>query len=479
MNKIVNKVSIFLKQNKLEILLVFISFILFFVSFRWNVFGIVDDVKFDTFDVWDESFVWGRLIESQKSGIFSHAGMAGRVSDPTLKSQPGSALRARQIIAYKNGDNSSFDDFVVYKSQTGGQLMVLGFLNNYILPSFNGTQKVSIIYTFNSILSAIVVSILILWFYKEFKGIVSIVVLTGLLMAKHFITFGRNPWWAFYSFYLPFIILLFVFKKFSIKKRKQFIIVDYIRIFGAIMLGMLLKIFLNGYEFITSSVIMTSVPIVYYAIKDKWNIPKFFKVGVVYVLAIVTVIFMGFMVLTLQISNEQNSSYTEAFQHITYSYRKRTTVPGAVVKTMPEPIQLSLTSTRREVFHTYLIYPYFKFTKCGSYINYFSIITILLTISVGNVLIGVDRKNSRRISTGLTTIFSILAPISWFIIFKAHAYIHTHLDFIVWYMPFIIWGFTNVGIWLQEWWLLLKNQCIIPTYKRFFRKYLNQIYESS
>ena len=36
----------------------------------------------------------------------------------------------------------------------------------------------------------------------------------------------------------------------------------------------------------------------------------------------------------------------------------------------------------------------------------------------------------------LATWFSILAPFSWYIIFKAHSFIHMHMNFIVWQMPF-------------------------------------------
>jgi hypothetical protein len=46
--------------------------------------------------------------------------------------------------------------------------------------------------------------------------------------------------------------------------------------------------------------------------------------------------------------------------------------------------------------------------------------------------------------------FSLLAPLSWFVIFKAHSYIHTHMNFIVWQMPFTFFGFAACGLLVER-----------------------------
>ena len=45
---------------------------------------------------------------------------------------------------------------------------------------------------------------------------------------------------------------------------------------------------------------------------------------------------------------------------------------------------------------------------------------------------------------------SIIAPLSWFILFKSHSYIHTHMNFIVWYMPFALLGYVLLGYLFSE-----------------------------
>lgn len=34
--------------------------------------------------------------------------------------------------------------------------------------------------------------------------------------------------------------------------------------------------------------------------------------------------------------------------------------------------------------------------------------------------------------------FSILSPLSWFVLAKVHSYVHTHINHVLWSMPFIL-----------------------------------------
>ena len=54
-------------------------------------------------------------------------------------------------------------------------------------------------------------------------------------------------------------------------------------------------------------------------------------------------------------------------------------------------------------------------------------------------------NQKRNIALIATCWVSILAPLSWFILFKSHSYIHTHMNCIVWYMPFALFGYALIG----------------------------------
>jgi hypothetical protein len=47
--------------------------------------------------------------------------------------------------------------------------------------------------------------------------------------------------------------------------------------------------------------------------------------------------------------------------------------------------------------------------------------------------------------------YSILSTFSWLLIFRDHARGHTLLDFIVWQMPFTLYGFAMIGFSLSSW----------------------------
>jgi ABC-type multidrug transport system permease subunit len=57
-----------------------------------------------------------------------------------------------------------------------------------------------------------------------------------------------------------------------------------------------------------------------------------------------------------------------------------------------------------------------------------------------------EEEKQKRVALIFATWFSILAPLSWFIIFKSHSYLHVHMNFIVWQMPFVFFGFAVCGL---------------------------------
>ena len=54
----------------------------------------------------------------------------------------------------------------------------------------------------------------------------------------------------------------------------------------------------------------------------------------------------------------------------------------------------------------------------------------------------VAAQQQQHIALIWTAWFSILAPLSWYVIFKAHSFIHTHMSFLLWQMPFTFFGFA-------------------------------------
>ncbi|HMD88204.1 MAG TPA: hypothetical protein VKF38_03490, partial [Anaerolineaceae bacterium] len=75
---------------------------------------------------------------------------------------------------------------------------------------------------------------------------------------------------------------------------------------------------------------------------------------------------------------------------------------------------------------------------------------LIFLFAIGSVFLYFSRKRTfykERVNLVLvcTTWFSILAPLSWYIIYKSHAYLHI-MDTIVWQMPFTLFGFAVCGL---------------------------------
>ena len=78
--------------------------------------------------------------------------------------------------------------------------------------------------------------------------------------------FGKNLWWSLWAFYLPMIVVLYDLKRRRVPANRQLI-----RFGILIFIAVSIKCFINGYEYITTTLIMMLVPFVYYVILDKWS----------------------------------------------------------------------------------------------------------------------------------------------------------------------------------------------------------------
>ena len=84
----------------------------------------------------------------------------------------------------------------------------------------------------------------------------------------------------------------------------------------------------------------------------------------------------------------------------------------------------------------------FKSHNFNLSISFFQCICVLI---LATFFILLKYNSKKNIALTITLWISILAPLSWFVIFKSHSYIHTHMNFIVWYMPFMLFGFVLIG----------------------------------
>ena len=68
-----------------------------------------------------------------------------------------------------------------------------------------------------------------------------------------------------------------------------------------------------------------------------------------------------------------------------------------------------------------------------------------------------NKFNIEQKSLLYVTLISSLAPLSWHILAKAHSYVHTHMNHILWYSPFLLLIFVFIGLTISRLKISFKN----------------------
>ncbi len=428
-----------------------ISITLLFLGFYINLWGVARPSWFNSHQRDTESYILGRMVKSHRDGIFSAGGLNGVVIIEDIPQQWGASSGIdRQYIAYLNLTDLTFDAFSTYNSQPAGQGMIFSLFDR-ILPLPNNI-KLQTFYILTSLLTAIALTTIISWFNDEFGLWVAVCVLISAILSGWLTVFGKNLWWCTWVFYLPMIVVLYFLKRYREPISNQFLK------FGTLVfIAMSIKCFINGYEYITTTILMMIVPFVYYGILDKWNKHSIMKWTIAAGIGSGLAILLSLIMLCFQIGAVR-TGFIDGLTHVIYSFEKRT---YGSAEGFPPIYAASLDAGTIEVVVKYLNgiyldlnnYLTIKNTFVSKYllqIRYtylivlFVIVTILLYLR-NKVSITSDRSRS-YIALISAMWFSILAPMSWYVIFKAHSFIHTHMSFLLWQMPFTLFGFAVFAV---------------------------------
>ena len=88
-------------------------------------------------------------------------------------------------------------------------------------------------------------------------------------------------------------------------------------------------------------------------------------------------------------------------------------------------------------------------------LHFFDLILIVAVFTLIYVVIDKFVKlnlvdKSRAYALMGATWVSVLSPVSWFVIFKGQAYVHTHTNYLAWYMPFTFFAFALCAFVVQD-----------------------------
>ena len=425
-----------------------ISILLLFFGFFSNLWHVAEQQWFDEHQRDTESLIVGRMVKSRQDGIFSAGGLTGAGITTNIQQEWISSNQIdNQYAAYLN--RGSFDKFSPYMSQPGGQGIIFSLFDKFI--PLSPQIKLWSFYVLTALLSAIALTAIIGWFYEEFGGWVAIFAIGSAVLSQWLTVFGKNLWWSLWAFYLPMIVVMYFLKRYRVPANRQFI-----RFGILIFISVFIKCFINGFEYITTTLVMMMTPCIYYAILDKWSRHQCIKWTLAAGLGSGVAIFLSLLLLCIQIGAVKGG-FLDGVGHVVYSFGKRT---HGDAEGFPAVYAASLEAGTMAVVITYMKGVFFDLNNYLPHANAF-VSNFLLKIRYAYLIVlfmamsallffrsnekAVAKRRQHYIALIWTAWFSILAPLSWYIIFKAHSYIHIHMSFLLWQMPFTFFGFAVFG----------------------------------
>ena len=401
-----------------------------FVGFFSNHWSATRDFK--DFAMSSESLVIGRLAKSEQDGVLSAAGLLGWFYD--FPSEAANIPGQYDIYLEKLEGRL----FRTYNGQVGFQGICFSLID--LITDLPHETNLKLFKGITAFLSAVSFTLIILWFIGQFGFLIGFILLLFLTSSSLTTSLGRNLYWQLWAFYVPMIASMVLLAR---EERKGY---SHAIASAALFIAVLVKCLFNGCEYITTTLIMMIVPFFYYAIQRRWTLGMFLKrASVAGVTAIISVL-SSFSVLVLQISIIKGS-YKSGYDHIIYSFLKRThgspaDFPSVYAKSLDAPLLDVLEKyfngpviSLRSIFQNDSLFE----INLGQMIVMFSASTALFFL-LKNRAISIKSNEEKLLPLVITTWASILAPMSWFTIFKAHSYIHPHINNITWFMPFVLFG---------------------------------------
>lgn len=331
--------------------------------------------------------------------------------------------------------------YIAYTAQLGGQ----GFLFS-TLYKFTGIQDVQTYRLINSAIFSAIFTALITFVLLEF-GTASALAVGGLLVVSPWLlAISSNLYWVTWTWYLPLLVVGYFFsrenKSFTERCTPQLLALYFIAV--AIKAAC-------GYEYLSTIILASLVPVVFFGIKVgvpvrniMWQQTKIGLTGCA-----------SFLVVLCIHANLRADSFSEGIKGILSDVERRTYASGeAVSATLGNGA--SVFDVIEKYFGVFL-HPIIVLIDRPFY--------QILVPPVLAALCLIASKGIKEKAIGWAFMFSISAPLSWFILAKGHSFAHIHINPVLWDVPTLPLGVLCIT-------LLIVNS-IKSSYKFFLIKRLN------
>lgn len=418
-------------------------------NFYRNRWGAVETGYYTEWQTRYDRYMVARLVKTRQEGFFSAGGLLG-LGD-TAEWSFDSRVHRQQYNTFVK--NEKFESYILYKSNPGLLGIVYGALDK-VLPA-SGELKLKLFRGLTALASAMVLGLILVTIALEFGLLPGLLALLFTMGSMWIVLPAGSIFWNYWGFYLPFLasgILLAEADRKGVYRDFKILVILY--------LAALAKTLVSGFDLTTTVLIMATVPFVYHAIAHRWDLKTFLLRFLKASLALVAGTLTGMLILLMQI-NAGEAGTGSAFEYILnrftshlggnydYFYETGGDRPIGVFEVLPK----------------YLLMPAIDLRVQGGTIQilYWHLLLVFAFFTLVFLLLHRDKSgrlefSSRSLALLVTTWYSLLAPLSWYILFRPHAFIHTHVNTMGWQMPFTLLGFALCGYVITELVLRLRRQ---------------------
>jgi len=426
---------------RLQILLSVLAFSTLFVGFSSNLWKASDADLFQGAGLFEGAVV-GRLIISEREGITSYGGLPGWAI-PTDREAYEADPRQSQYNTYLKG--LDIVRFVPYYSQIGGQAIFFSLLD--VISPLDKSLNIQVFKVMTSAFFALVMTLFVVWIAVEFGYFTSLVTLASVILSPCLTAYGRNLWFIPAAFFLPMIAIILMFHL-GREERWQLGVID---IF--VFLAVLAKLVLNGFEFISASLLMMFVPLAYFGIARKIEWRRLLKHVVTWSISATLAVVVVLAVLSVQHALVTGSARS-SIDHLVKSFEKRTMSTKYNSRFSPEineGLQAELLTvvkiywkkdviSREWMSHIPVIWRFQRIVY-GTAVKIFLLCSLFTLISAKYLgKFRDDKESTKDLALNVAFLVSFIPTFSWYVLFKAHAHMHLDLDTLAWHMPLMLFG---------------------------------------
>jgi hypothetical protein len=382
-----------------------------------------------------------------------------------------------QLLAPKDANNFTAqaecqpEKLNPYSSQFGlqGRIYVLGYNLISAIHKMKPHRYIVVAQLATALLSAVAFALLALWARRRFGLITGGTVTFFCAISPMVVGFGRNLYWALPLMVAPLIYVLFVYKPKS-SWRWQF------SFWSGLAILLYLR-FLCGYEYVTSLTIMAAAAVAYFLFLESASLKKYIRE---FALVFLAAMFgftaaLGTHILSLSHSAGSPAKAVQIIKsratertlnsrgYLSYPYTGLKTNLSDLYEITDSYVGLNAkSSSSSQIMSTavslinYAFLPVFNlpialnqpFATFAQSLAAFMLILAALYATRTKWATRTDLKQVKAL--GVAAAVGLAGFFSWLILAHAHSLVHPHINGILLYLPFAIFGYIIIGLFVSR-----------------------------